>query len=64
MKYYRVLKTSDQTKRKTSILVANELYTEKEVLRYGIDKKHLQQVELNKNNTYFSFGARFESGKN
>lgn len=61
MKYYKVKEEFDQTQRKDgSILIQNELYTKREKELYNISDKMLNVVNINKNNTFFSFGARFE----
>lgn len=60
MKYYRVKKEYDNFRRSDgSILVQNELYTEKECRRFNILAQHVEAVEVKKNATYFLFGARF-----
>ena len=45
----------------TRELVQNELYTEKEVSRLGMDylKGKLEVVEVSRRRIYWSFGARF-----
>ena len=45
-----------------SFLVENELYTEKELTRRGIDnlKPKMQKLEISSRKTYFFFVARFE----
>lgn len=61
MIYYKVKKEFDQTKRNDgSILIQNEIYTKTEKEHYKISDKMLTIVNINKNNTFFSFGARFE----
>ena len=61
MKYFMVKSEYDNTKRKDgSILVANELYTQKEIERFGINSNVVEEVEVSKNKVYFFFGARFE----
>ena len=42
-----------------NIYIANELYTEKEVIRQNLNRSFLEQINVNKNETYFCFGARF-----
>ena len=60
MKYYKVKKEYDQTRRKDgSVLIANELYTKKEVDKYHINKNMCDEVNISKHNIYFCFGARF-----
>lgn len=64
MYYYRVKPEFDQKRRRDgSILVANELYTEKEVKRYSISPERLVSVTIPKSKVYFCFGARFEMKK-
>ena len=65
MIYYKILPKFDQTRRKDgSILVANEIYTKKEVLKYNINPIHFFEVQISKFKTYFFFGARFEEMQN
>lgn len=71
MTYYKVLPHADQIQKGirfvNSFLVANELYTAREVekaIQAGrIDNafvhNHLKRIKLRKNDTYFLFGARF-----
>lgn len=72
MLYYRVkpefnsMRLLNRTTRAFDLaLVGNELYTEKEwgrlVLRYRVSAVVCEPVQVNKRNTYFFFGARFES---
>ena len=62
MKYYQVKKEADQKRRKDgSIYISNELYTEKEAEKLNLNTDFMQLVNVNKNSTYFFFGARFES---
>lgn len=61
MKYYKVKKEYDNTKKPNNdIYIANELYTQKEVDRERLNTSYMDTVEINKNRTYFFFGARFE----
>ncbi len=67
MKYYKVNPQSDQIQvhKSKSFLIANELKTVKELLRLNITnpmfvEKHFTVLEVSKNKTYFSFGARFK----
>lgn len=53
------------------ILIGGELYTEKEYKKllssvYGITENNniFEEVHINKNNTHFFFGARFENKEN
>ena len=67
MQYFKVNESADQTRKnvnKTDILVANELYTEKELQKFApINSVYVQnyftKVTISKNDTYFFFGARF-----
>ena len=42
-------------------LVRNELYTPKEIERFGMSylKDNLEEVEISRKKIFFSFGARF-----
>ena len=66
MNFYRPIKTTGCN---TSLMIAKELITEKEMTK-RIDKNilcnkaKLELININKNNTYWSFGARFECGMN
>lgn len=61
------LKAINHDKRigKNLFLVKNELFTIKEInklnLKDSFIKDNFVKIELNKNKTYFFFGARFES---
>lgn len=60
MKYYKVKPENDQRRRcDGSILIANELYTEKELNRYKIAAARCDVVQIPKTAVYFCFGARF-----
>ena len=60
MLYYRIKPEFDQKKRcDGSILVANELYTQREKERFAISDKAVDAVQVSKRSVYFSFGARF-----
>ena len=71
MKYYRVKNEYDNTRKfryvnreKThikndDILIAGELYTQKEREKLYNDDKCFEVVEIPKNKIYFFFGARF-----
>lgn len=69
MRYYRVLPQFDNrpvyTKdgRMNSVYVGNELYTETEVKKKGLNRKYLEPVEVSKASIFWSFGSRFEIGK-
>ena len=61
MKYFIVKKDGQiYNKGKFFILVKDELYTEKEVVRYGISLARLEPVDVSKRKVYWLFGARFE----
>ena len=61
MKYYKVKKEADQKRRKDgSIYIAEELYTEKEAEKLNLNTDFMQLINVNKNSTYFFFGARFQ----
>jgi hypothetical protein len=70
MKYYRVREMYDQFPqnpriRDGNILVANELYTEREFNKLPfVYAGAFEIVEIPKNRTYWFFGARFEKGVN
>ena len=60
MKYFKIKPEFDQRKRKDgSILVENELYTEREMNRYEIPTEYTEPIELDRKETYWLFGARF-----
>lgn len=60
MKYFRIKKEYDNYGRSDgSILIGNELYTEKEFDKFKISANRAVIVEVKKNTTYFAFGARF-----
>ena len=60
MKYYQVLPKYDNYRLpKMFIYIKDELFTEKEVEKYGVNKKYCKEVEIQKNQTYWAFGARF-----
>lgn len=71
MLFYRVLKKYDNqsinytpvgryTRRNCWVLVADELYTPLEVARRKIPMQYLEEVNISRKKTYFSFGCRFE----
>jgi hypothetical protein len=61
MKYLKVKKNFDNYKRNDgSIYVSNELYTEAESKKYGINPSFCTEIEISSKKTYFLFGARFE----
>ncbi len=58
-KYYKVKLEHDNKRRPDgSILVGNELYTEKEMLRYKIPFSWVDPVSVTSSEKYFFFGAR------
>lgn len=64
MKYYKVKQESDNVTHNKGFLVANELYTEKELDKLNLSGKFIElnfdKVEISKFKTYWLFGARFE----
>lgn len=62
MKYLKVKKEYDQYRLNgcMGIHIADELYTLKEVERYGVKTEYCEEVEISRKKTYFFFGARFE----
>lgn len=61
MRYYRVHKDGQMySNGKYHTLVKDELYTENEVNKYGLNIHRLQPIEVSKKKTYWFFGARFE----
>jgi hypothetical protein len=67
MKYIKVspeLSGYRRNSKDSTTFVANELYTEKELVRIGvnvINRIGLSPVEVSKARVYWFFGARFES---
>ena len=68
MLFYKVNKESDQKRtnnKNCDFLIANELYTESEIVSAGIGYKFLRKnftpVSISKFRTYWFFGARFEN---
>ena len=65
MVYYKVNKEYNGTKvlsKRNLYLVGEELFTKKEIEKlkiFAIDRV-FTKIETSKNNTYFSFGSRFE----
>jgi len=60
MYFYQVKPEADQCHRSDgSILIGGELYTESEVIKYGISKKLLKRISVPTAETYIMFGARF-----
>ena len=65
MKYYKVPKSlSGYQFKKGWFMVANELFTLKECSKNGIKTDSLENIEINKNDTFYLFGARFQKGQN
>lgn len=60
MTYYRILPKYDNKRYNNSdFVIANELYTEKEMEKYGIPYEYAEKVNHSKKRVYFFFGARF-----
>lgn len=60
MKYYKIKREYGNKKRSDgSILVQDELYTEKEKEYFHIPKVFCEVVEVSKRKIYWVFGARF-----
>lgn len=60
MTYFKVKATADQKARKDgSIYIENELLTASEMKYYGTPVSYVTPVEVNRNTTYYFFGARF-----
>ena len=60
MKYYKIKEECDNKRRSDgSILIKNELYTEKEKEKFNIPNNFCEVVEISKNKIYWFFGARF-----
>jgi hypothetical protein len=69
MKYYKVLPEYDQEKRwkfargggleLDGFYIKNELYTQRELLKYLDYSSFVVPVEIPKSKVYFLFGARF-----
>lgn len=66
MTYYRVKPRFDNymIDCKGNFLIANELYTAKELEKKNLIIGMFEQVEIQRNKIVWSFGARFEIGKN
>lgn len=59
MKYYKIKPEHDNKRRYDgSILIGNELYTEKEMIKYKIPFNFADIVNVSKEEKYFFFGAR------
>ena len=62
MKYYRVKEEFDQFRTGKDItLVANELFTQKEIVSKGIPSRAVEEVNISQRNIHWAFGARFEN---
>lgn len=62
MLYFKVKKEFDNKKKgNNDFYVSNELYTQKEVVKNNLNLNYLEKIELPKNESYFFFGARFNS---
>ena len=61
MRYYKVKKSADQKPIKNTnlFLVQDELFTAKEIILHDIRLADIEPVKIDKNKTYFFFGARF-----
>lgn len=71
--FYKVNESSDQIRTNIKVnngfLIANELYTDRVVnsaikngrIDQGFINKHFTVIELHPSNTYWFFGARFET---
>jgi len=61
MTYYKVPVKLDQKRLKNGwFLVANELLTEKEACRRGVNTEKLNRIEISRRKIYWFFGVRFE----
>ena len=60
MLYYKVKPQYDNHRKNDGdIYIADELYTEKEIVKQKLNKNYLEAVEVPENQIYFFFGARF-----
>ena len=58
-KYYKIKEEHDYKRRSDgSCLIKNELYTEKEMIKYGIPFEWADIVTVKPHEKYFFFGAR------
>ena len=67
MLYYRVKPEYDQYDRfrnQKLYLIAWELYTPREIEKYGFSKRFFETVEISKAHVHKFFGARFQDGYN
>ena len=61
MKYYRIGESFDQLVTAEGItLIANELFTYKELVKKCIPKSSREEVEVSQRNIYWKDGHRFE----
>lgn len=65
MKYFRAIKGDILDRKTGAYTIRNELLTapEKRILFPNISEEVFQPIELNRKQTYFFFGARFEFNK-
>lgn len=62
MIYFKVKANADQKPRSDgSILIADELYTAREMEKYHINLANVDPVRETPKHTYFCFGARFST---
>ena len=64
MVFYRVKEKFDRAYKNPkiydgNIYVKNELYTEKEIEKQGLNKQYMEKINASKKNTYWFFSARF-----
>ena len=60
MLYYKVKPQYDNYRKNDGdIYIADELYTEKEIVKQKLNKNYLEAVQISKKQIYFFFGARF-----
>ena len=66
MTYYRVKPRFDNymLDHNGNFLIANEIFTEKEIEKKNLIMGMLEKIEVPRNRIVWSFGARFEIGKN
>lgn len=66
MIYYKIPEKYDNCNiykngRFTTCVIKNELFTEKECTRLGINKNVLIRIEVSKKRIFWFFGSRYES---
>ena len=63
MKYFKVKHQFNGAKMSSPNMyhVANELFTEKECEKKGVNKSYCDEIETSKFKTHILFGARFET---